>query len=198
MYFNESSFHVSIHAPARGATTLGESITRLPKVSIHAPARGATDAPSCVVSVCPSFNPRAREGRDGADLAAEAAIDVSIHAPARGATSMSPVARPTDCVFQSTRPRGARHRNSLRLFSSMTFQSTRPRGARPPMPPPRRGHRSFNPRAREGRDNKYSECHAMTPVSIHAPARGATKNGLKFWLVFLVSIHAPARGATGK
>ncbi len=33
---------VSIHAPARGATTINPHIPYLTKVSIHAPARGAT------------------------------------------------------------------------------------------------------------------------------------------------------------
>jgi len=34
------------------------------------------------------------------------------------------------------------------------------------------------------------------PVSIHAPARGATRSTRCEWLTFWVSIHAPARGAT--
>ena len=33
-------------------------------------------------------------------------------------------------------------------------------------------------------------------VSIHAPVRGATKNGQHKKLVYFVSIHAPVRGAT--
>ena len=60
------SLEVSIHAPARGATsTLADMSPRLSDVSIHAPARGATMARSV--------------SRDD--------DDVSIHAPARGATT---------------------------------------------------------------------------------------------------------------
>ena len=57
---------VSIHAPARGATTYAEVKEELRKVSIHAPARGAT-----------------RPTRRG-----DPSPHVSIHAPARGATSI--------------------------------------------------------------------------------------------------------------
>ena len=55
---------VSIHAPARGATSFVCVDTARLGVSIHAPARGATIA--LVAKLCrkPCFNPRAREGRD--------------------------------------------------------------------------------------------------------------------------------------
>ena len=77
------------------------------------------------------FNPRARVGRD-ADLA------VIFRAYVR---------------FQSTRPRGARRKDSVATLDVCMFQSTRPRGARPY---PQRLHApalpGFNPRARVGRD----------------------------------------------
>src|SRR5208337_2742336 len=99
---------VSIHAPARGATLLGQCICGQFYVSIHAPARGATDeskhvATRCEVSIhAPArgatarfkhrsspnyrFNPRARAGRDAGKGSLVPAWSVSIHAPARGAT----------------------------------------------------------------------------------------------------------------
>ena len=55
-------------------------------------------------------------------------------------------------LFQSTRPRGARHTDSVIHGRLVRFQSTRPRGARP------LGERD----------------RATGEVSIHAPARGAT------------------------
>ena len=76
---------VSIHAPARGATSLrllrfemgmfqstrprGARLNRLASdtsldVSIHAPARGATLVPNRCSARQGRFNPRAREGRD--------------------------------------------------------------------------------------------------------------------------------------
>ncbi len=125
---------------------------------------------------------------------------VSIHAPARGATG-----RESDCylifdMFQSTRPRGARpgfpSRSPTRTSGfnpraragrdgltnpveqmRFEFQSTRPRGARPTRV---RGESpstsGFNPRARAGRDADRARGDPdPRPVSIHAPARGATR-----------------------
>ena len=120
------------------------------------------------------FNPRARAGRDSYVMLDEVAFWVSIHAPARGAT----VWRFSNghCTrFQSTRPRGARPqprrlllyrecfnpraragRDTLRICATYgsEFQSTRPRGAR--------------------RAQQVSRCRIRF-VSIHAPARGATR-----------------------
>ena len=98
------------------------------------------------------------------------------------------------------------------------FQSTRPRGARHPFHNTADLRSSFNPRAREGRDLHCLIRHNNTRVSIHAPARGATKSswdgsvsmgfqstrprgarqltGLLCGGRIRVSIHAPARGAT--
>ena len=118
--------------PARG-----RQAGRACRVSIHAPARGATASSATRPSRMASFNPRAREGRDARFGHRWVQwVTVSIHAPARGATSQ-PRQRDLGYVwFQSTRPRGARlpGRNST-----------------PPKP------RSFNPRAREGRDLRQVE-----------------------------------------
>ena len=77
-------------------------------VSIHAPARGATSRPGrrCGAGRC--FNPRARTGRDCRRRQRGHGRDpVSIHAPARGATSHN-ISDQRSSLFQSTRPRGAR------------------------------------------------------------------------------------------
>jgi len=54
------------------------------------------------------FNPRARAGRDLYHGMMVESLSVSIHAPARGATLRRDT-RDAVNVFQSTRPRGARH-----------------------------------------------------------------------------------------
>ena len=82
-----------------------------------------------------------------------AADDVSIHAPTWGATSGG-VPSAISIVFQSTRPRGARHARNGCEPEGGVFQSTRPRGARP-----------------AGR--RLSAVAAG--VSIHAPTWGATR-----------------------
>ena len=100
---------------------------------------------------------------------------VSIHAPARGATH--PIARRHNGqLFQSTPPRGGRLAES-RLFPPMVaFQSTPPRGGRrfmslalQPSPP----FQSTPPRG--GRHGAQPLRRCAASVSIHAPARGATR-----------------------
>ena len=122
---------VSIHAPARGATShpadafeifgvfqstpprggrqeIDGKTRGLPIVSIHAPARGATwigptrQWQSSFQSTPP------RGGRRAFDDEADQTSTVSIHAPARGATVFSVPVEAVDHVFQSTPPRGGR------------------------------------------------------------------------------------------
>ena len=59
------SLIISIHAPARGATSKTSSRVRDNFISIHAPARGATLYESNSMSIFFNFNPRSREGSDG-------------------------------------------------------------------------------------------------------------------------------------
>ena len=150
-----STDQVSIHAPARGATSGGfTSNAMMVQVSIHAPARGATFLRPLCETFWNCFNPRARAGRDLTKC-------VQSYTPVR---------------FQSTRPRGARQRCRCHY---------------------RQKTASFNPRARAGRD-KDTLCviYGVSRVSIHAPARGATRDGGGRGFGRQVSIHAPARGAT--
>ena len=76
-------------------------------VSIHAPTRGATITMRLILNV-KGFNPRAHAGRDNYQSFGQIKVFVSIHAPTRGATMIGAT---MNCVqlFQSTRPRGARH-----------------------------------------------------------------------------------------
>ena len=58
---------------------------------------------------------------------------------------------------------------------------------------------NFNPRPREGSDNKAKEAGlTVNAISIHAPVKGATKDGVTYELVRTISIHAPVKGATLK
>ena len=98
------------------------------------------------------------------------------------------------------------------------FQSTLPHGERPLVSSSAVTDYSFNPRSRTGSDSVTYITAKLGIVSIHAPARGATKStkGNKWnyksfnprsrtgsdWQAVApykgsyVSIHAPARGAT--
>ena len=78
---------VSTHAPARGATGLSLQCAEGCRVSTHAPARGATARQLPHRLLRPSFNSRAREGRDQPIGNPATPLPwVSTHAPARGAT----------------------------------------------------------------------------------------------------------------
>ena len=79
-------------------------------------------------------------------------------------------------MFQSTHPRGVRLTKRLRPKSKAT---------------------SFNPRTLVGCDSRMlRNCHALVPVSIHAPSWGATQEKLAAAAKDVVSIHAPSWGAT--
>ena len=90
------------------------------RVSIHAPARGATSNTALLCIVYIGFNPRTRTGCDiGSPFGQRISVTVSIHAPARGATRLTPL-RLTLLKFQSTHPHGVRRasiKNLLRQFS---------------------------------------------------------------------------------
>ena len=124
-------------------------------------------------------------------------------------------------VFQSTRPRGARHGPIDTLRNDIVFQSTRPRGARPRPRDERKVSSLFqstrprgarlssyfscasssvfqSTRPRGARLNFVEETYNAIQVSIHAPTRGATRTVIIFNIFTAVSIHAPTRGATGK
>ena len=80
---------ISIHAPARGATTHWRLSNAAGTISIHAPARGATITVSSRISAGRNFNPRSRTGSDSVFHRQGRRCRISIHAPARGATDRS-------------------------------------------------------------------------------------------------------------
>ena len=146
---------VSIHAPARGATMERFLTTLWELVSIHAPARGATTSPTRRRSGKRCFNPRSRAGSDvrGDRVGPpQGKFQSTLPRGERPVTRASPQRSCT--VFQSTLPRGERQAaNAPPRCQTSSFQSTLPRGERRRVPGPDGVH---------GR------------VSIHAPARGAT------------------------
>ena len=143
---------ISIHAPARGATSLTRSDFSTASISIHAPARGATLRKRRDPGLCSDFNPRSREGSDFKRLHEYRYYEISIHAPARGAT-LQGITLISIKKFQSTLPRGERLSRISHNIVDYVFQSTLPRGERlydiliPLFPT------DFNPRSREGSDD---------------------------------------------
>ena len=80
---------ISIHAPAKGATTASRNLRFCQKISIHAPAKGATLIIAYAIYDNFNFNPRSREGSD--EQSPDRLLvqpEISIHAPAKGATTV--------------------------------------------------------------------------------------------------------------
>ena len=155
--------------PQRSVMTCGLATALEPPHFNHAPVRGATGASFSRRSRAGSFNPRTRVGCDGdSSNAHQRAAWVSIHAPAWGATRLP---LPAFCRAKSFNPRtrvGCDQIARRRLHHGHQFQSTHPRGVR---------------HGRLGGD------HHLGPVSIHAPAWGATH--LASELIFLIERFNP-------
>ena len=169
------------------------------QISIHAPARGATRFSGSSRTRCADFNPRSREGsdtfplrheifwmdfnprsREGSDKDIQSAIEavkkISIHAPARGATVLRGTTMPAALFISIHAP--ARGATSF-PFCLLSF------------------FKNFNPRSREGSDNKYLPWFSCIPSFQSTLPRGERRRKLKFYVRMCnISIHAPARGAT--
>ncbi len=144
-------------------------------VSIHAPARGATSSADMAGWPFRFQSTRLHEARLQVARLRRSRTPVSIHAPARGATLSRSSAVQIQSQFQSTRLHEARRAVVLNVALSWMFQSTRLHEARPV---------------------DFLRALVKRVVSIHAPARGATRQRKEQVPRPQVSIHAPARGAT--
>ncbi len=121
--------------------------------------------------------------------------------------------------FQSTLPRGERHRLSLATKLEPNFNPRSHEGSDRCRVVPLLRPSDFNPRSHEGSDSlllykdarcdifqstlprgerqDIAYCKSVTiKISIHAPTRGATRIKHTYRFYYLISIHAPTRGAT--
>ena len=143
---------ISIHAPARGATSRSIS---LPKRSIFQSThpRGVRPKRHCARRYgIRNFNPRTREG---CDIRGHGAISAETTFQSTHPRGVRPKAS-TPCAlymrFQSTHPRGVRHKLLRRVCKLYIFQSTHPRGVRLMKLISTQYRLHFNPRTREGCD----------------------------------------------
>ena len=149
-------------------------------ISIHAPARGATSGQGGLLSGRTDFNPRSRKGSDLreqvkdiilckfqstlpqgerliADLMELHFKEISIHAPARGATSTGYAPLDKKGNFN---PRSRKGSDPANLKSGYLPSH-------------------FNPRSRKGSDVYSVSIIDGDHISIHAPARGATSRHIQ-------------------
>ena len=166
------------------------------------------------------FNPRSREGSGLNPPFSTACPKISIHAPAKGATIKQLIQFCCLKKFQSTLPRRERLLLKITHQHRHRFQSTLPRRERHKKSIKADLRQNFNPRSREGSDTLLSVAVLNADISIHAPAKGATKAVIKTTTAkkfqstlprrerlpasivlgqyAQISIHAPAKGATPK
>ena len=104
---------------------------------------------------CDHFNPRSREGSDILSMPDKAdALQISIHAPAKGATI---IARARFHINTNFNPRSREGSDVMPCIMIYLVQH-------------------FNPRSREGSDEHDVQEYDMdAAISIHAPAKGATR-----------------------
>ncbi len=166
---------VSIHAPARGATT--SSAARSPTRSSFqfTRPRGARPSSSWSSRRCSKFQfTRPRGARQRSTDAQYADYWVSIHAPARGATPARNARGHNLRGFNSRAREGRDRATAFRRVEVAEFQFTRPRGAR-------RGAKRAGPQPARF---QFTRPRGARLVGVRTPCNGG------------VSIHAPARGAT--
>ena len=100
-------------------------------ISIHAPARGATSSSSYCKQSSSNFNPRSREGSDHKFISSASKMRY-FNPRSREGSDIQPTRnkRETADKFQSTLPRGERLVFRDPFMQSAGFQSTLPRGER--------------------------------------------------------------------
>ena len=145
---------ISIHAPAKGATRCDSSLLRLACISIHAPAKGATRSDQARDPPYKNFNPRSREGSDNyANICLGDNYDFNPRS--REGSDMYVVAVSIEQAHFNPRSReGSDLRPKPAKVCAPTFQSTLPR--------------------RERRYAVWAD-YVRKLISIHAPAKGATR-----------------------
>ena len=80
-------FYISIHAPAKGATVIN-AFTSPFRLNFNPRSREGSDQVAYSISVQQyNFNPRSREGSDAYIVITMTSTGISIHAPAKGATT---------------------------------------------------------------------------------------------------------------
>ena len=193
---------ISIRAPARGATLPPFPHSRPYVISIRAPARGATYAyrmyqTDTEISIrAPARGATLYAYRLGRIILFQSALP-------RGERLTLVYANILLGSFQSALPRGERHSTQPNLDWTLAFQSALPRGERHrsvqvfplslliSIRAPARGatfwlftyssrSADFNPRSREGSDEKFILMRRTQDISIRAPARGATSGSPSF------------------
>ena len=210
---------ISIHAPAKGATTPGIILHGKYMISIHAPAKGATSTTLIADLLKLQFQstlPRRERPKWGFPerilLGFQSTLPrrerLAYSTAATGTTNFNPRSREGSDVldgiyilslriFQSTLPRRERQRDagSVRQRSNISIHAPA-KGATRMHSIPVILFRHFNPRSREGSDNCFTDS-LNSFFNFNPRSReGSDLHNLPLPCLSLISIHAPAKGAT--
>ena len=165
-------------------------------ISIHAPARGATTIPKIQLLTERHFNPRSREGSDAILNAYGCSVLAFQSTLPRGERHVTLTMMLPLFLFQSTLPRGERL-NSIPVIASRHNFNPRSREGSDSIIHILKDHFYISIHApARGATGCSKEQRYSLKISIHAPARGATTIYWVFVACVGISIHAPARGAT--
>ena len=211
---------ISIHAPRRERRADGyERLDVRGHISIHAPAKGAT-APFSEFPRCSAdFNPRSREG---SDILTARKDEHCFHFNPRsreGSDETAPFHTAAQLVFQSTLPRRERPDNtSVPRIHPHHFNPRSREGSDSVLLHLRTSHSDFNPRSREGSDIRSGRGGQAVAHFNPRSREGSDAYSSAFWRVITnfnprsregsdnssshscrqikISIHAPVKGAT--
>ena len=144
------------------------------RISIHAPAKGATSAMRQTVSGRKHFNPRSREGSDVFPDKAHGKIYTFQSTLPRRERQLK-IKLPSGILkFQSTLPRRERLWSCSHFSNEGYFNPRSREGSDRLTASAFRLSFNFNPRSREGSDAFECRATKSDEISIHAPAKGAT------------------------
>ena len=144
------------------------------EVSIHAPARGATSKPRGTFSPREFQSTHPRGVRPAEQWTVDVFTGVSIHAPARGATPPSAWFYPRMNCFNPRTREGCGSRTAANNNRNCRFNPRTHMGATSCRTCVAQLGSYFNPRARVGRDLVDQREQRVGHVSIHTPKMGAT------------------------
>ena len=144
---------ISIHAPAKGATTISPSSDVMQSFQSTLPRR---ERPILDVQqpARHDFNPRSREGSDDYGDETSAVKFISIHAPAKGATYRLAARRKADRHFNPRSREGSDGGATVKYTRYCGISIHAPaKGATKRKPTADQQTDHFNPRSREGSDS---------------------------------------------
>ena len=124
------TIHISIHAPAKGATGFRQLIADIGFISIHAPAKGATFVAREAGPELVDFNPRSREGSDDKS-GIVTAVSSDFNPRSREGSDSTERASLSMSFYFNPRSREGSDKKAISLDVGKTqFQSTLPRRER--------------------------------------------------------------------